>query len=135
MDKQLVDNLLKVILDDKEEKHNTYDKLDKLLLTMGDEELDYFLEQCDENVFSNYDLFEKLSLTIPQKMMGYVERFVEKKLYIVGMMEKSLNNEYLSGRISKELYEETLEEYETVREQGKRFLKMYLDEISKEPKK
>jgi hypothetical protein len=135
LDKQLVDNLLKVILDDKEKKSNTYNHLDSLLLTLSDEELDYFLEQCDENVFSNYDLFLVLTTVIPKKMKNFVEEFVRKKLYIINLMEQSLKNEYTHGRISKELYDETIAEYEEVRKEGDRFLNLYLAEIDKELKK
>lgn len=135
LDKQLVDNLLKVILDDKEKKSNTYNHLDSLLLTLSDEELDYFLEQCDENVFSNYDLFLVLTTVIPKKMKNFVETFVRKKLYIINLMEQSLKTEYTHGRISKELYDETIAEYEEVRKEGDRFLNLYLAEIDKELKK
>ena len=135
MDKQLVDNLLKVILDDKEKKDNTYNHLDTLLLTLSNEEIDYFLEQCDEGVFSNYDLFLVLSTTIPKKMKKIIESFVRKKLHIINIMEQSLKNEYLNGRISQELYEETIKEYENVRIEGDKFLKLYLIEIDKEIKK
>ena len=135
MDKQLVDNLLKVILDDKEKKSNTYNHLDSLLLTLSNEEIDYFLEQCDEGVFSNYDLFLVLSTTIPKKMKNFIETFVRKKLYIIDLMEQSLKNEYSHGRISQELYDETMKEYEDVRIEGDKFLKLYLIEIDKELKK
>ena len=135
MDKQLVDNLLKVILDDKEKKSNTYNHLDSLLLTLSNEEIDYFLEQCDEGVFSNYDLFLVLSTTIPKKMKNFIETFVRKKLYIIDLMEQSLKNEYSHGRISQDLYDETMKEYEDVRIEGDKFLKLYLIEIDKELKK
>ena len=135
MDKQLVDNLLKVILDDKDNKKNTYNHLDSLLLTLSDEEIDYFLDQCDEEVFSNNDLFWVLSTTIPRKMKKHIETFVQKKLDIIDYMERSLKKEYSEGRISQELYKETMKEYKNLRKDGNNFLKLYLIEIEKELKK
>lgn len=134
MDKQLVDNLLKVISDDINDKNNTYIHLDSLLLTLSDEEIDYFLEKCDEGIFSNVDLFLVLSTTIPRKMKTFIETYVRKKLDIIDIMEESLKNEYSHGRISQELYDETIEEYEDIRIQGDMFLKMYMIEIEKELK-
>lgn len=134
MDRQLIDNLLKVISDDINDKNNTYIHLDSLLLTLSDEEIDYFLEKCDEGIFSNVDLFLVLSTTIPRKMKTFIETYVRKKLDIIDIMEESLKNEYSHGRISQELYDETIEEYEDIRTQGDMFLKMYLIEIEKELK-
>ena len=135
MDKQLIDNLLKVIVDDKDNKNNTYNHLDTLLLTLSDDEINYFLEQCDEGIFSNCDLFVILSTTIPLKMKNFIEKFVQKKLYIISLMEQSLKSELSHGRISQELYEETMKEYENIKTEGDKFLKMYLIEIEKELKK
>jgi hypothetical protein len=131
MDKELVDNLIKVVLDDKE-KTNNYDHLDKLILSLSDEELDYFLNECGEDLFLNYSLSFVLAVTIPKKMKRYAQIFVHDKLQIIDLMEKSVKNEYIHGRMSQELYEETIKEYDEVRKEADRFLTTYMIEIDKE---
>lgn len=131
MDKQLVDNLIKVVLEDKE-RINSYNHLDKLLITLNDEELDYFLVGCDEEIFVNYELSLILAKTIPHKMKDFALNFVQSKLQVIDFMEESLNNEYKHNRISQELYEETIKEYDEVRAEADRFLTLYMNEIDKE---
>ena len=67
MDKELLDSLIETITEDKG-RVNTYNHFDKLLLTLTDEELDYLLDSCDEDLFLNFNLFSILSLTIPKKI-------------------------------------------------------------------
>ena len=130
MDKELLDGLIKVVTEDKE-RVNIYEHLDKLLLTFTDEELNYFLECCDEDLFLNYNLSLTLAITIPDKMKEYVEAFVENKLHIISLMEESLINEYRRGRITKDLYEETIKEYAVVRLEAEKFRTFYMIGIEK----
>ena len=134
MDKQLVDGLIKLVIEDSGGT-NVYNHLEDLLLMLDDEELYYFLEQCDEYLFFNCSLLYVLSKIIPQKMKEYAEVFVHNKLHIIDLMENSLKKEYFIGRISKELYDETIKEYEEVRTEGNKFLALYMIEIEKELKK
>ena len=134
MDRQLVDNLVKVIIEDKEQQ-NSYNHLDSLLSTMSDEEIQYFLESCGDEVFINFNLSWLLIRTIPEKMKKFSVSFVNGKLSVVDMMEKSLRKEYSKGRITPELFEETIKEYDEVRSEASRFLTLYLSEIEKEIKK
>jgi hypothetical protein len=130
MDKELLDGLIKVVIEDKE-RINVYEHLDKLLLTFTDEEIDYFLDCCDEDLFLNYNLSLTLAMTIPEKMREYVELFVENKLQIINFMEESLINEYRRGRISKEIFDETMREYVVVREEAEKFRTSYMIGIEK----
>ena len=52
MDNELVECLIKLVIEDTG-RTNIYNHLDHLLLMLDDEELDYFLEQCDEDLFLN----------------------------------------------------------------------------------
>lgn len=134
MDKQLVDNLIKVVLDDMGHV-NSYEHLEDLLLTLTDEDINYFLNSCDEEVFTNFNLSWLLVRTIPLKMKKFAETFVQKKMDAIDMLENSLRKEYSKKRITEELFEETIKEYDNVRAEANAFMLLYMSEIEKELKK
>ena len=130
MDKQLLDSVIKLITED-QERINTYDHFDKLLLTFTNKEIDYFLESCDEDIFLNYNLFFILSVTIPKKMTEYIEKYIKNKLQIIDYMENSLKNEFKYDRISKDLYEESMNKYIDVRKKAINFKNLFMNGINK----
>jgi hypothetical protein len=131
MDRDLLDSVIKLVTEDKD-RVNEYEHFDKLLLTFTEEEIIYFLNCCDEDLFLNDYLFMILVKTIPHLLKDYVEEFVKDRLDMIDNMEKGLKEKFFKGEISKLLYEETIQEYKNVRESASKFKILSMAEIEKE---
>ena len=134
MDRDLLDSVIKLVTEDKD-RLNEYEHFDKLLLTFTEEEIIYFLNCCDEDLFLNDYLFLILVRTIPDLLKNYVEEFVKDRLDMIDTMEKAVEKKFSDGEINKPLYEETIQEYKHVRESAHKFKVLSLTEIEKELKK
>jgi hypothetical protein len=131
MDKELLDSVIKIVTEDKE-RVNEYDHFDKLLLTLSDEEVIYFLNCCDEDVFLNETLSWMLIKTVPELLKNYLIEFVKDRLDMVDNMERCINQKFIDGEISKSFYDETIKEYQHIRESASKFSTLYLKEIERE---
>ena len=134
MDTQLVDSVIEIVTRDID-RTNEYNHLDKLLLTFSDEEIIYFLNRCDEDLFLNETLSWMLIKTIPQHLKIYVEKFVQDRLDMTDNLEYGINQKLMDGEIDKEFYDESIREYQHVRSSAHEFKILYMREIDRELKK
>ena len=131
MDKELLDSLINIVAEDKE-RVNQYKNFDKLLLTFTEEEIMYFLNFCDEDLFLNENLSMVLVKTFPETMKKYVDEFIKDRLDMIDNMENGLRDKLSNREIDVNLYNETIGEYQNVRQQAHIFKTLYMTEVERQ---
>lgn len=99
MDTVMLDNLVNIVLNDTN-NDNEYKNFDKLLNTLSENEVKYFIEQCGEKIFENDTLTLIMWDTHPILFNDYITSFIDKKIKIIdydlAQLEVKLQNEEIS---------------------------------------
>ena len=130
MDNELLQSLIELVKTDKERK-NTYKDFDKLLITLTEEEIAYFLMNCDEDVFKNHNLCYTLVTTIPKSFGQFVEYYTNYNMDMIKVMKKYMDKELKNGEISKKEYKKNLKRYKSEKKDIIKFREKYFNEIDK----
>lgn len=122
------------IVTNKENYDNKYDNFDKLVLTLNEDEINYFLSKCGIHLFYSVELSQILIDTIPiiykKHILSYtdklLENFEEEKFKTIELYNNNkLSDNHLNIVISR---------YKTGTNKIKRFRKEYLELLNKKIK-
>jgi hypothetical protein len=134
MDNELIQILIEIVKSDKE-KTNTYNGFDKLLLTLTDDEVQYFLLNCDDDIFKNHNLCHILVTNIPKRFAQFIDYYTNYNIDMMKMMKKYMDKELKKGEISKKDYKLNLKKYKKDKKHINKFRIKYFNEIDKVLKK
>lgn len=100
----MLDEMVNVVNNDIDNT-NEYNGFEKLLKTLSNEEVQYFIEECGYKLFEN----DKLSLimwkTHPLQFNDYITNFIDTKLEEINNSLSKLDVELSMGLITTEQYE------------------------------
>jgi hypothetical protein len=130
MDKVLLDNLIDIVINDNEIK-NTYDNFDKLLLTLSEEEIIYFIIGCGESIFKNINLFTILIEKIPDIFSNHINMFIDNKLKHIEEQKNIIEEEYKNKTINQNEYNDFLNKYNIIKNEANQIKFIYIFEILK----
>jgi hypothetical protein len=130
MDNELLQSLIELVKTDKDRK-NTYKDFDKLLITLTEEEIAYFLMNCDEDVFKNHNLCHILIRSIPKTFGQFIDYYTNYNMDMIHMMKKYMDKELRKGKIGKKDYKKNLKKYKAEKKDIKKFREKYFNEIDK----
>jgi hypothetical protein len=122
MDNELLNSLIETVVNDID-RVNDYKGFDQLLLTLSNDEIIYFMEECKENLFLNVKLGYLLVDTIPVLLKEHVIDYTDRLLdgYDQSLIEVSNGDPEYDSKTNRLILGKTKVE---------RFRKIYLDEIN-----
>lgn len=107
MDKELLDSLINTVVNDID-RVNDYIGFDQLLLTLSNEEIKYFLEGCNKDLFLNvklgYLLVDTIPILLKEHVIDYTDRLLKgynESLERISLKDPdydSKTNKLLSGK-------------------------------------
>jgi len=105
MDKNSVDNLINIVIDN-ENNSNNYEGLSVLLSSLSEDEVKYFIEECGERLFDNDKLNTIMWETHPLIFFEYVIKFIDEKIERIEDNLSALDYKLKAGEIEKNEYDE-----------------------------
>lgn len=122
MDNELLNSLIETVINDKD-RVNDYKGFDKLLITLSDDEIEYFLVKCKESLFLNIKLGYLLVDTIPNILKKHVISYTDR---LFNNYDESL--ERIS--ITDPDYDSKTNKLILGRKKVEKFRRIYLNEIN-----